>query len=213
MPADPTFLTFDSLLRQAFDRPELEAELRRRYLTRAAVLVSDFTGMVQRTDAEGIIYALALARRVEDLMEPAFLERGGEVIKRVADTVFVVFADPAAALEAALDAQARVHRFNHGRTGTLGDGSRNEPISACMGLGFGEALVIPGENLYGAEVNRAFVLGEDVARADEVLVTRAMLEALGEPPEGVGAFLAPEERREDTGFDFYVVRDYRDLGG
>ncbi len=209
---DQRFLTFDALLRQALTRPEVEEELRRRYLTEAAVLVSDFTGMVKRTDAEGIIYALALARSVEDLMEPAFVEAGGEVIKRVADTVFVVFPEPKAALGAALEAQRRVHAFNHTRSGHLGDGSRNEPIHACMGLGWGEALVIPGQNLYGAEVNRAFVLGEDVANADEVLATDAFLASLGGLPEGVGSFKAPEPRTEEAGFSFHVVRDYRAHG-
>ena len=209
MPQQPGFLTFDALLRQAFHRPAVEAELERRYLTEAAILVSDFTGMVRRTDAEGIIYALSLARHVEELMQPAFAAQGGEVIKRVADTVFVVFGSPEAALEAALAAQVAVHAFNHGRDGELGDGSRNEPIHACMGLGFGKSLVIPGENLYGAEVNRAFVLGEDVAKAQEVLATDAFLAALDGLPEGVGSFRAPEDRQQEAGFPFHVVRDYR----
>ncbi len=207
--ADPSFLTFDALLREAYLRPEVEDEIRRRYETRAAILVSDFTGMVKRTDAEGIVYALSLARHVDDLMAPAFAAEGGQIIKAVADTLFVVFRDPGAALRAAMDAQARVHRFNHDRTGRYGDGTRSDPIHACMGLGFGDSLVIPGQNLYGPEVNRAFVLGEDVAEGEEVLATDAFLAAHGPLPEGVGSFIAPAERRAASGFSFHVVKDYR----
>ena len=206
---DPSFLTFDALLREAYVRPEAGEEIRRRYETRAAILVSDFTGMVKRTDADGIIYALSLARHVEDLMASAFSAEDGQIVKAVADTIFVVFRDPGAALRAALEAQARVHRFNHGRTGRYGDGTRSDPIHACMGLGFGDALVIPGQNLYGPEVNRAFVLGEDVAEGEEVLVTEAFLAAHGPLPEGVGSFIAPAERRTHAGFPFHVVKDYR----
>jgi len=207
--ADPSFLTFDALLREAFSRPEIEHEIRRRYETSAAILVSDFTGMVKRTDAEGIVYALSLARHVDDLMAPAFAAEGGQIIKAVADTLFVVFRDAGCALRAALDAQTRVHRFNHDRTGRYGDGTRSDPIHACMGLGFGDSLVIPGQNLYGPEVNRAFVLGEDVAEGQEVLATDAFLAAHGPLPDGVGSFIAPAERRAETGFSFHVLRDYR----
>jgi adenylate cyclase len=207
---DVRFLQFRELIAAALTRPDAAEEIDRRYRREAAILVCDFTGMVERTDAEGIVYALALAAAAERDLEPALRARGGEVVKRVADTFFAVFSTPAEALAGAFDAMVALRAFNAGRTGHIGDGSRNEPLAACMGLGWGEALIIPGSDAYGDEVNRAFVLGEDVARGGEVLCTPRFLGALDPLPAGVGAFLGPADRREHAGFDFHVLGDYRD---
>jgi class 3 adenylate cyclase len=206
---DPAFLTFDELVDRSLDDPAAEAELERRYRQTAAILVVDFTGMVHRTNHHGIVYALSLARRAEHIMRPAVTAHAGEVVKRVADTWFAVFPDPARALGALLEGRRALAAFNATRTGTVSDGSRNEPIQACAGLGFGASLVLPGQDLYGEEVNRAFVLGEDTARAEEVLVTDAFLSALGTPPPGVGVHRAAGDRIAEVGFPFHVVADYR----
>jgi class 3 adenylate cyclase len=206
---DPAFLTFDELLDRSLDDPNAEAELERRYRQTAAILVVDYTSMVHRTDHHGIVYALSLARRAERVMHPAVEAHDGEVVKRVADSWFAVFPDPARALGALLDGMAALREFNAPRTGSIDDGSRNEPIYACAGLAFGASLVLPGTDLYGEEVNRAFVLGEDTARASETLVTDAFLGALGPPPQGVGVHRAPGDRVAEVGFPFHIVADYR----
>jgi class 3 adenylate cyclase len=207
---DLAFLTFDQLLEQFFARPGVEAELLRRYGSRAAILVTDFTEMAARTDTHGIGYALALAAAAERAMRPAVAARGGSVVKQVADTLFAVFDTPEAALFAALDAQRALAGFNAGRIGHVGHPDRNEPIRACMGLGWGDTWVVPGRDVFGAEVNRAFVLGEDVAYGGEILATEAFLHGVGALPGGVGAFRAPGEREADAGFGFHVLADYRD---
>ena len=208
--ANPGFLTFDQLLDEALSNPAAEAELARRYQRDAAILVVDFTSMVHRTEHEGIVYALALARAAENHMKHAVLQHDGEVVKQVADSFFAAFATPAQALAAALDGIAAMRDFNAPRTGTLDDGQRNDPIYPCVGLGYGPSLIIPGENLFGDEVNRAFVLGEDTARANEVLCSPAFLAALGTLPSGLGAHVAPADRQEAAGFPFHVVRDFRE---
>ncbi len=202
------FKGFDDLLELCLYDPDAEFEVRRRYETVTAVLVCDYSSMVKRSDSDGILYALALARAAERAFEPAVAGRGGQVIKRVADTFFAVFQTPQQALAAALDGQRLMVAFNQNRTGTLGDGTRSDPIHACLGLGWGSTLVIPGEDIYGPEVNRAFVLGEDVARPGEILVSEAFLEGLGELPEGIGAHLGPADRRAEAGFEFHVLRDF-----
>lgn len=206
----PAFSTFDSLLEQAWSNPKAEEEIRRRYLHDAAILVVDFSGMVQRTDAEGIIFALALARRAEREVGVAVKAHGGHVVKRVADTAFAVFDSPHAALMAALEGQRALRAFNLDRHGHIGDGSRTEPIHGCFGLGFGSTLVIPDEDLYGPEVNRAFVLGEDVASGGEILCSPDFAQSARPLPDGVGAHRAPAAREEEAGFPFLVIRDYRD---
>jgi len=203
------FLSFDDLLDAFFQDAAAESELQRRYATRAAVLVVDFDGMVRRTDAEGIGYALALSRAAERAMRPAIEARGGQVVKRIADTFIAVLPDPVSALAAALESIGAMRAFNASRTGVIGDGSRNDAIRPCMGLGYGDLLVIPGADVYGEEANRAFVLGEDVAHGGELLVTTQFLEALGELPDGIGAQHAPHERESDVGFAWHVVQDFR----
>ena len=207
---DPHFLTLDQLLDRALTDPAIERELLRRYRRDVAILVVDFTGMVHRTDHDGIVYALALARAAEACMRPHVGQHAGEVVKRVADSFFAVFPTAGQALAASLDACASLAAFNAERGGRIGDGSRSDPIHPCLGLGFGPTLVIPGDNLYGAEVNRAFVLGEDTAEAGEILCTQAFVDALGTPPVGVGAHRAPRDRSDAIGFPFLIVRDHRD---
>ena len=206
---DPGFLTFDELVDRSLDDPAAAAELERRFGRPASTLVVDYTGMVHRTNEYGSIHALALARRAEQVMRPAIRSHGGEVIKRVADTWFAIFTSPSDALAGLTEAMVALEDFNRTRTGSLHDGSRNEPIHACAGLGHGPALVIPGSDIYGEEVNRAFVLGEDTARAGEILATDAFLATLGTPPQGIGVHRAPGDRIASVGFPFHVISDYR----
>jgi class 3 adenylate cyclase len=207
---EPTYQTFDELLDGALSNPAAEAELRRRYNQTAAIVVVDFTSMVKRSDADGIIYALALARRAEVTMRPAVDAAGGEIVKRVADSWFAVFPSPQAALDAVLGGLDALQKFNAPRTGALGDGTRSEPIFGCVGIGWGHMLVVPGRDVFGEEVNRAFVLGEDTANASEILCTPAFLEGLGALPVGIGTHEAPADRIEETGFPFQVLGDYRE---
>ncbi len=205
----PGFVSFEDLIARAWVDPTAEAELRRRYETTAAIMVVDHSDMVHRSDAEGVVYALALARAAERAMQPALQEHEGTVVKRVADTWFAVFTDPLAALHAALQAQRLLASFNADRDGSIHDGRRRDAIHASIGLGWGTTLVLPAQDIYGAEVNRAFVLGEDTAGRGEVLATTAFWRAIGTPPPGIGGFTAPEARSQAAGFPFIVVADHR----
>jgi adenylate cyclase len=194
------YLDFDALIDRSLTDPAAVVELERRHRTEAAILVIDFSGMVQRTQAGGIIYALARARAAMGAMRPAIAAHGGQVIKQVADTFFAVFPDPTSALLAALDSQKALRTFNT---------DSPDPIHAGIGLGWGSCLLVAGVDVYGAEVSRAFVLGEDTAQPGEVLVTEAFLSGLGEVPDGIGSFRARHDRIHTTGFHFHQVSDYR----
>jgi len=193
--SDLAFLDFQALVERAATDPAAESEAHRRFGTVAAVLVVDFTGMVRRTDARGIVYALGRVASAQRALALA-----GTRVKRVADTLFVLYPSAEAALVDALDAVRRLHAVEHGH---------DDPVHPCIGLGHGECLLIPGVDVYGLEVNRAFVLGEDVAEGGEVLATPAFLAALGQLPEGVGSFAAPAECVAEAGFAFHVIRDHR----
>jgi hypothetical protein len=193
--SDLAFLDFDGLVQRAISDPRAEAEVNRRFGTVGAILVVDLTGMVRRTDARGIVYALGRARQAA-----AALALRGTRVKHVADTVFAVYDRADDALLDALDAHRRLRD-------TLPHG--DDPIHACIGLGFGSMLLIPGQDCFGPEVNRAFVLGEDVATGGETLCTPDFLAAAGALPAGIGAYRAPADREGESGFPFHVVADYR----
>jgi class 3 adenylate cyclase len=59
-----------------------------------------------------------------------------------------------------------------------------EQVLLCIGLGHGRMLRIGDHDVFGAEVNAAGKLGEDIAGAGEILVTAA-LKAAVEPMDGV----------------------------
>ena len=149
-------------------------------------------------------------RRAFQTYRPAISHREGRIIKTVADTLFAVFDSPAIALAAALDGHVRMGTFNQTRPGNIEAGIPDAPIYPKSGLGYGFSLLLPEGNLYGPEVNHAFVLGEDVAQNREILASEKFLDALGVPPSGVGVHAAPQERADESGFPFFIFTDYRE---
>ena len=51
--------------------------------------------------------------------------------------------------------------------------------SFCVGIGFGQILRIGDHDVFGREVNAASKLGEDTAKANEILVTKSAVDACG----------------------------------
>ncbi|HSQ21131.1 MAG TPA: adenylate/guanylate cyclase domain-containing protein, partial [Blastocatellia bacterium] len=70
----------------------------------------------------------------------------------------------------------------------------NRDIVGSIGIGYGATLVIDEEDIFGAEVNIACKLGEDVAGKSEILLTQSAYAAL--PPDryvcSPGTFLIGE---------------------
>ena len=56
-----------------------------------------------------------------------------------------------------------------------------EKVLLCVGIGFGRILRIGDSDVFGQEVNAASKLGEDTAKADEILVTKAVRDTVGHP--------------------------------
>lgn len=210
--SDMSDLSPDELIQLALELPEAAAELERRYGSQRAILVVDFSKMRARTDAFGIVHALATIRAAFDVYRPAIAAQSGVEVKTVADTLFASFETPAFALAAALDGHLRMTAFNGGRTGNICAGIPGAPIHPRTGLGFGAVLELPG-TIYGAEVNRAFILAEDVGRDGEILASDDFAAAIGTPPVGVGVHASPHDRAELAGFPFQVYTDYREPKG
>jgi len=68
--------------------------------------------------------------------------------------------------------QLSTRSYNQGRVAA-------EHVLLCVGLGHGELLRIGDHDVFGAEVNAASKLGEDVAGPSEILVTQNVLDVVG----------------------------------
>jgi class 3 adenylate cyclase len=129
-------------------------------------MFTDLAGFSRRVDAFGIIEFLELILEQRELFVPVVAEHDGVLIKEEADSMLLLFRRPARALACARAMQARCREVNVGRP-------PQDELLLCVGLGHGKILRIGESDVYGAEVNAASKLGEDVARAHEILVTAA----------------------------------------
>lgn len=110
---------------------------------------------------------------MEEAACPAVLGNGGQVVKQEADNLFAAFADPATALEAALDILRSAEAMN----AVL---PAERAVQVSIGIGYGDTLLIDGADMFGHEMNIACKLGEDVAGTKEILLSAAAFAAL--PP-------------------------------
>lgn len=82
------------------------------------------------------------------------------------DSLIVMFRHVNDAVRCALAMQKCTREYNETRIDA-------EKILLCVGIGYGEMLRIGDADIFGAEVNAACKLGEDVAKADDILMTGA----------------------------------------
>ena len=119
----------------------------------------------------GIIHYLAMIEEMANAARPAIAANRGIVVKQEADNLFAAFAQPQDALEAALDIFLAFEAVN---TVVPDEGD----LHGCIGIGFGETILVAHTDMFGAEVNLACKLGEDLGQRHEILLTRSAHEAL-----------------------------------
>jgi class 3 adenylate cyclase len=154
-------------------RARLEERIWDLYGDDCAILFTDLAGFSRRVDAFGIIEFLELILDQRELLLPVVADHDGILVKEEADSMLLMFRRPARALACAIALQARCREANRGR-------AAQDELLLCIGLGFGRILRIGDVDVYGAEVNAASKLGEDVARAHEILVTARFADAIGD---------------------------------
>lgn len=177
-----------------WERPLVEAEIREVFQDDLAVLVLDMSGFSDTVLRHGITHFLAKIHEMRSLAVPAVQRHGGEVVKFIADDVLAVFPTTVAALTAATEIVAAT------RTDDL-ERSQDMQFEVAIGIGCGPVLHVPGVDLWGDEVNRAFKLGEDTAGPGEIWLTRCAHDALG----GRG----PEFERIDVSVSGLSLEAYR----
>jgi adenylate cyclase len=167
-------------------QPQLEAMVWDVFGCEKAVFALDMSGFSLTVRREGILAYLRKIRRMQALALPVLRRHDGDLVKCDADNLMVVFSDCNDAVRAALGVM----------TACAAD---HLPVS--IGLDFGRILLIPDADCYGDAVNLAYKLGEDLARAGEVLVTDAVQQRLD--PD---AFHAERQHLSISGLELDVWR-------
>jgi adenylate cyclase len=141
----------------------------------AAVMFTDLSGFSRRVAEFGIIHFLQIIFEHKQLLLPIVADHDGVLIKCEADSFLIVFKRAPAAMRCAIAMQHACQDLNRRRR-------PEEQVLLCVGIGHGRILRIGDLDVYGREVNAASKLGEDTARADDILVTDGARGACGELP-------------------------------
>ena len=155
------------------DHAAIDALIWQRYGAERAIMYTDLSGFSRRSAEFGIIHFLEVIYESLRLFRPIIAAHGGQLVKSEADSLLVRFASPSHALDAALAMQASAAAFNRDRL-------PEDQVMVCIGLGYGRVLCVGDVDLYGEQVNAASKLGEDTARAGEILVSDAFRVAVGD---------------------------------
>ncbi|ADI31131.1 adenylate/guanylate cyclase domain-containing protein [Methylotenera versatilis] len=130
------------------------------------VMMTDLAGFSRRVAEYGIIHFLQTIYESERLLLPVIEQNEGFLLKTDGDSFLVIFRQPQKALQCALVMQQILIPYNEAKL-------EQERVHLCVGLGFGKILRVGNTEVFGAEVNAACKLGEDVAKQGETLVTGA----------------------------------------
>lgn len=158
-----------------------------------AVMYTDLAGFSRGIADFGVTHFLQVIYESQRLLLPVVRAHDGILLKLEGDSMLVIFRNPGKAVHCATEMQRLLVPYNAGH-------APGERVELCVGIGYGRVLRIGDADVFGAEVNAAAKLGEDIARAGEILVTQSVAEicardeALGceridtVPPGAQGAF-------------------------
>jgi len=142
-----------------------------------AVFVLDMSGFTRLTRKFGIIHYLSMVRRMQLTSGPIVQSYAGYMLKYDADNCFALFPKPLNAVNAAIAMQ---HSFEAANILTSDD----LDIRIACGIDYGKILVVGSEDCFGDAVNRASKLGEDIAEAGDILVTKEAMSMIS-PEAGI----------------------------
>lgn len=149
-----------------------------------AVMFTDLSGFSRQVAEFGIIHFLQTIYEAERIFCPCIDRYDGILLKMEGDSMLVIFRSARKSVECAIAMQQATKAYNADRADT-------EKILLCVGLGFGKMLRLGDEDVFGAEVNAASKLGEDTAKAWDILATGALVAAAGKL-DGVAMDLLPD---------------------
>jgi len=150
-----------------------------------AVMFTDLSGFSRHVAEFGIIHFLQVIHESQRLLVPVIYDHDGILLKMEGDSMMVIFRTAPRALECAIAMQRVLASYNV-------DKAAEDRVLLCVGLGFGRMLRIGDVDVFGTEVNAASKLGEDTAKAGDILLTAAV----------------KKMAEEESGYKFEAVVDF-----
>jgi class 3 adenylate cyclase len=165
------------------DKQAVDRRIWRLFGEKWAVLYTDLSGFSRNVAEFGIIHFLQTIYESHRLLVPLIEGHNGILLKTEGDSLIVMFRNVNDAIRCAIAMQHCTQDYNRTRIDA-------EKVLLCAGIGSGQVLRVGDADIFGAEVNAACKLGEDIAKAGEILMTGA---AAGEARLPEGSSLQPIE--------------------
>ena len=156
------------------NRAEVDARIWSLFGETWAVMFTDLSGFSRHAAEFGIVHFLQVIYESQRLFIPCVDRHDGILLKVEGDSMLIIFRTVANALQCAIDMQCAAKSYNRGRP-------EEEQILQCIGLGYGPMLRVGDHEVFGREVNAASKLGEDIAKAWDILVTDSVQAAAAGP--------------------------------
>jgi class 3 adenylate cyclase len=131
------------------------------------VMFTDLSGFSRNVAEFGIVHFLQNIYESQRVLIPVIETHDGILLKVEGDSFLVIFRNPQKALRCSVEMQKVTQTYNQGK-------SKEDQILLCVGLGYGSVLRIGDKDVFGEEVNAASKLGEDTARAGEIVMTESV---------------------------------------
>lgn len=131
------------------------------------IMFTDLSGFSRNVEKFGIIHFLQTIHESQRLLIPILENNDGILLKVEGDSYLVIFRNVSKAIKAGIEMEKALQKYNKKKTA-------EEKVLLCIGLGYGKVLKIGDNDVYGAEVNAASKLGEDIAKTREILVTESV---------------------------------------
>jgi len=163
-------------MRPGADREKIDSRIRDLFGEDWCVMFTDLSGFSRNVARFGIVHFLQTIFESQRILIPIIEEHDGILLKVEGDSFLVIFRNVRKALECSIAMQHTLEEYNENRP-------EEERILLCIGLGCGRMLRIGDADVFGAEVNAASKLGEDTAKAWEILVTQAVREGARDIPD------------------------------
>ena len=156
----------DERLRPGADIARIDADIWALFGQTWAIMFTDLTGFSRMVAEFGIIHFLQVICEQRALFVPIIAAHGGILLKDEADSMMILFETTEGAIDCAVAMNDRTSMANVGRR-------PEDKVLLCVGIGYGHMLRVGDRDVFGQEVNAASKLGEDIAEADQILVTDA----------------------------------------
>lgn len=162
-------------LKSGADKSKIDARIWDIFGETWAVIFTDLSGFSRYVAEYGIIHFLQNIFESQRIFEPCIDAHDGVLFKVEGDSMLILFRRPVKAVECAISMQRAAMDYNQGRIDA-------EKIMLCVGIGYGKILTIGSQDVFGQEVNAASKLGEDIAKAWEILVTESVASEINDLP-------------------------------